>query len=230
MKNLTQRLDPLKSLFLAFSPLLLLLVFALVMPLFRESFRSCTLSLFQPVKEPAAVKKVPVAERPSGAPMITPISLVDEAFKGYDRIRAASFAKKEEVREKIVQEEKPPETVIVKAIQPVTTPDEILTAVKAPAPETIANTMKSRAKALAANSVHEPAVAPPVVHQISSGGKPGDAKGRYLALVGERATAAGFPEDKKIKMIRSFEELSNIMSAEDAWKVVRMRIGDRAAW
>jgi hypothetical protein len=48
-------------------------------------------------------------------------------------------------------------------------------------------------------------------------------------MVSERAAAAGLPEAKKNEMTRSFQDLSNIMPPEDAWKVVSLRIRDQAA-
>ncbi|MBA4373133.1 MAG: hypothetical protein C0402_09775 [Thermodesulfovibrio sp.] len=228
MKNLTQRLAPVKGLSLVLSPLLLLIFFAVVQSLYRESFRNCAVSLFLPEKEPDSLPKVKAEAAPAGNSVLTPISLVDEAFKGYAHERSAASPHKEKKVEEAPafgpQREAGPD----RNSPALSIPEGPETGIRTPAPK-VPHGETDRAKTSAEVSGAEPARAPPVVSSTGPSEKPADMKARYQQFVSERAAAAGLSEARQEEMVRSFEELSGMMPAEDAWKIVRMRIRNQAS-
>lgn len=211
MRNLLQRLAPAKNLGIALSPLLLLLFFALGQSLIRDPFRACAVGLFLPAKE----VEIPPAAKPGSAPagdsILVPISLVDEAFRGYVHERGSSA----------------PE-----ADMPVKEPLSVGQApgLKDTAPASAAHVGSAdqsvgNPPAAAAVKKPEPLRTVPVAQSPV----PADLKARHRKFVTDLAVANGFSEAAQEELVRSFEELCSMMSAEDAWKITRIKIKKMAA-
>lgn len=221
MKYLTWKLAALKGVGIALSPLLLLGALVALQPLLRDSIRSWTHRMFVPVGEPDVPQKVAVKTPPAGSSVLTPISLVDEAFRGYERAGWVPPTPKARERKGAVQEEKPPEPVSIRSVLPEMSAVEGTTGTKTPLPE-------SRQSIRGGSRSSSPAPEPSPGRSMNTVKSPEDIRARYLTMVEERAAAAGLSGAMKAEMIRSFEELSSMMPPADAWKLVSLRIRDQA--